>query len=457
MIPRRKSSFEPSESLVVGAGISGLWAALLLARAGRRVRVIDKSTTRSAAETAELFRGVPCDVASHRLSPSALDHPLFREIHQGAPFAYRPHHGVLLFGDRRMPFPPEPLGMVRAFGTVAGLSIGAGLIARTARRHALRALRRPLGARSGEADPGFEGFMIDRVGERAYHAFYRPYAEKVWGIPPAELSQSVARRRLRAALPRASSQSLADRAVDWIEGGLRGPEQSGGFVFPTGGAAAILDWLEARLGELGVSIERGRPFRPEDAQGTPTLFAGALSELVDTTLEHRGQYLVWLAFPLDRPDTGHTYHSSDPRHWFGRVSELSAASPGQRAPGETLLCVEIPEGRWGQCADFTHGSRLEALVEQLSTAGIVPRGIKAIDAQQRFIPEVYPLYRQGWRGEWRRAMQRVAELRSVIPIGPEALFLQGGLDRCAQLAEAGVSHVEARLSVETWIAQAECG
>ena len=105
-----------------------------------------------------------------------------------------------------MPFPPEPMGMVKAFGPVAGLSIGAGVIARTARRHAMRALRRPASARGNEADPGFEGFMIDRVGERAYQAFYRPYAEKVWGIPPAELSQSVARRRIRSALPRPQGQ-----------------------------------------------------------------------------------------------------------------------------------------------------------------------------------------------------------------------------------------------------------
>ena len=119
--------------------------------------------------------------------------------------------------------------------------------------------------------------------------------------------------------------------------------------------------------------------------------------------------------------------------------------------------MEIPEGRWGKCADFTQGSRLEALVEQLGSAGIVPRGFAPIEARQRFVPDVYPLYRQGWLGEWRRAMRRVAELRSVMPIGPEALFLQGGLDHCAQLAEAAVSHVEARLSVETWIAQAEGG
>jgi hypothetical protein len=297
--------------------------------------------------------------------------------------------------------------------------------------------------------------LHDRAhGRAAYRTFCRPYAEKIWGVPPEELSQSVAYRRVRSTRPRPLGKRFRDRAAAWIEGGLRDLDETG-FVFPTGGASSILRWLEAELAARSVPIERGRAFRREDVGTTPTLFAGELGDLVESRIEHRGLYLVWLAMPLARACAEQTYHSSDPRHWFGRVTELSAHAAPERRPEETLLCVEIPEGRWGTRADFTRGNQLAALLEQLSMAGIVPQGARAIEAHQRFVPRVYPLLRRGWMGEWRRIMREIAALRSVIPIGPEALFLPSCLDQHAQIAEAAVSHVEARLSIETWIAQAE--
>ncbi|MFO0757324.1 MAG: NAD(P)-binding protein [Byssovorax sp.] len=452
MLLQRKSTLESPEHLVVGAGISGLWAALLLARKGRRVRVIDDREARSA-EDGETFRGLPTDLVLHCVSPSTLEQPLFQEIHKGSPFSFCSHRGVLLFADRQMSYPPDPLAMMKALGPVAGLSLSAGLFARNARRQALGMLRGPAGKAPMEGDPGFEGAMIDRVGERAYQAFYRPYVEKVWGIPPEELSQSLVYRRVHGDRPRRADAHLADRAVDWVDAGLR-DHGSLGFLFPAGGASSILAWLEAKLAELRVPIDRGRAFGRADVGTTPVLYAGDLDALVESGLTHRGAYLVWLALPLDRDGRAQTYHSSDPRHWFGRVTELTHAAPEVR-PGEALFCVEIPEGRWGAHADFTRGERLSVLLEQLATAGIVPHGVFPIEAVQRFVPRVYPLYRRGWIDEWRRAMQKVIALRAVIPIGPEALFQKAGLDQATRLAEAAVHHVEARLSIETWIAQAE--
>ena len=51
-----------------------------------------------------------------------------------------------------------------------------------------------------------------RVGGPAYEAFYRPYAEKVWGIDPTELSQTVAKKRLSTTAPWRLVASAAGRA-----------------------------------------------------------------------------------------------------------------------------------------------------------------------------------------------------------------------------------------------------
>jgi len=447
----------PIEHLVVGAGISGLYAALLLARAGSRVRVIDRSRAQGGLAGAELFRGIPCDLGSHRLHPGALSHPLFREMHREQPFLTRPRRGVLVLGGRHLPYPPDALSLARSMGARASISMGLHVLARADRRRAFAGWERDRPAIAGsdgeEADIGFERFVTERVGERAYEAFYKPYAEKVWGISPADLSQAVAKKRVSSSDPARLVRGFAGRALAMLRG------QPGSsldeFVYPRGGTSSIPAFLERKLADLGVPIERGTPYRPEDAAGPSVLFAGDLRDLVPTPLDHRGIYLVYLALPRARLGAHETYYCPDPRFWFGRVSELQNYSPDLKRPGETILCVEIPEGRWGSRVDFASGSRLDDLLGQLEEAGIAPRGPAPIEVHQRFVPGVYPLYRRGFHALWRDAIRRVADLGSVLPFGRQALFLHCNLDHCAGVASDAVAHVQANAPFDAWIAQAE--
>lgn len=428
------------EILVVGAGISGLCAALLLARAGRRVRVIERAPRAGGLAGAEHFRGIPCDLGSHRLHPAALDQPLLREIHRAEPFLERPRRGVLIFNDCRLPYPVAAPSMLRALGLRASLSLAWGLVARAGQRRAFAAWDRDRAPRSPDGDVGFERFVRDRVGDPAYRAFYRPYAEKVWGLDPRDLSQTVAKKRVSTTRP-------------WALVRARDAERAS-FVYPARGASSIVEWLARELEALRVPIDLGRAFDPAAQRRGPALFAGDLADLVPTSLAHRGLYLVYLALPIARVSDEETYYSPDPRYWFGRVSELQNYSPALRNDGETILCVEIPEGRWGTGADFAHGERLAALRAQLEHAGIVPRGVAPIEVRQRFVPRVYPLYRRGWLAEWRRAMRAVAALGDVIPFGRQALFLHCNLDHCAAIAAEAVDHLASGAGADAWIDRA---
>jgi hypothetical protein len=206
---------------------------------------------------------------------------------------------------------------------------------------------------------------------------------------------------------------------------------------------------------LGVPIECGRTFDIQDAPGSQVLFAGDLRDVVETRLEHRGVYLVYLAFPVSAIGRHETYYSPDPRYWFGRVSELKHYSPELSNANETILCIEIPEGAWGRGLDFSNGDRLAAVLEQLCNVGLLQPGMVPIEHRQIFVPNVYPIYRRGFRAEWRKAMGRVAEMGSVIPFGRQALFLHCNLDHCAEIAASAVEHVLAGRSTHEWVAQAE--
>lgn len=455
--------------LVVGGGISGLYAALLLARRGQRVRVVEREARLGGLAGAELFRGLPCDLGSHRLHPAALAEPLFREIHRETPFLTRPRRGVLLVGDRRVPYPPSApslaLSIARTIGPRASLRMALEVLSRGARGRRDASARWESGraALSESDDIGFERFVRARVGDTAYEAFYKPYAEKVWGLDPSELSQIVAKKRVSSTSPLQIIRRFAGRASAIAARGTAGSAGSmSSFVYPRGGASSITAYLEARLLELGVPIERGSPHALRDARGEITLFAGDLSSLLPgDELQHRGLYLVYLALPTPRLAEQETYYCPDSSLWFGRVSELQNYSPELRRAGETILCVEIPEGAWGPGVNFTEGPRLNELLAQLARARIIPRDLRPIEVRQRFLPRVYPLYRRGFLSVYRRVMARVAELGSVIPFGRQALFLHINLDHCAAIAEAAVDFAldapseSGRLDVRPWLRRAE--
>lgn len=422
------------EHVVVGAGVAGLYAALLLARRGRRVRVVERAARPGGLAGCEWFRGLPCDLGSHRLHPSVLDKPLFRELHDAEPLLQRPRRGVLLLGGRRVPYPPAALSMLRALGMRASFALGLGLLARGRQRRALLGWERE--RTLPEADVGFERFVVERVGEAAYQAFYKPYVEKVWGVPPCELSQTMAKKRVSTAEP----WKLLRRAD--------------GFLYPRGGLVSIVGFLEQRLAELGVEVRCGEAWDPRGAGDATVLFSGDLAGLVETRLEHRGLHLVYLALPIQRAGEAETYYVPEPQAWFGRVSELQGYSPLLRCPGETVLCVEIPEGAWGREVDFTAEPRMTALLDQLVEAGVVPKGVRPTAARRRFVPQVYPVYRRGWQVEWTRTMERVARLGDVFPFGRQGLFLHSNLDHSTDIAAELLEHLEGGHGVEAWIERA---
>jgi hypothetical protein len=437
--------------IVTGAGVAGLTAALLLARRGLKTKVIEQSTSVGGLAGAETFRGLPCDIGSHRLHPSALSSPTLLEVHQAQPFAARERRGVLLIEDQKVSYPPSAVALLRALGPRIALSF-----TRSAVRRRISFGRwesdRPL--RAGDDDMGFERFVVDRVGYEAYRAFYAPYAEKVWGLDPAELSQTVAKRRVSTSNP---LRLFGDAAGALTAAVTRRPRESADtFLYPPQGISAIARYLHAQLVALGVPIELGTGLgRGGDLdlglEGPPVLFSGRLVDLVPTTLEHRGLYLVFIALPIERASRAETHYCPESRCWFGRVSELSNYSPDLKRPGETILSVEIPEGRWGREADFASGARFGELYEQLERTGIVPPRVMPIEVRQRYVPDVYPLYRRGWLDEWEASMKRVMALKRVFPFGRQGLFLHCNIDHSVDIATDLVAHVAQGGDAAGWI------
>ena len=443
-------------ALVTGAGIGGLAAALLLRRAGWEVALHEATDAAGGLLKPVQFRGLDCDLGSHRLHPEALQEPLLAELAGPARFQLRPRRGRIVLQGRHLPYPLTLPGLLAGLGLRQALAFCGGLVQQRTRRQA----RAECG--NGQAsdwyadkscceDVGFEAFVVQRVGRAAYDAFYRPYAEKVWGLDPAALSQTVARQRVSTARPLTQlAQALRRPSAQG-----RATNSARTFLYPEQGMAGLHATQLQKVRDAGVTVEFARPFRDlTDVDADTVLHSGHLRHLApqQAGLTHRGLYLVHLALPVARLHPVETWYTPETRYAFGRVSEVGNYSEAMANHGESALCLEIPEGRHGPGVDFL--ARLDELVEQLHQARILPPGVKPIDAMQSYVPDVYPLYRRGWRDGWQAALTAVAQAGRVLPIGRQGLYLHCNIDHAMAIARAAVGHVVAGGDGQGWLEQA---
>ena len=329
-------------ALVVGAGITGLSAAWLLCRAGFSVTVREAGPNPGGLLAPVSFRGLPCDRGSHRIHPAA--HPLLLELTESANWQTQPRRGKLVLGGQQMAYPLQMLDFLRGLGPKTAAHMAATFLVKPSARRGMKEWESDRA--DVQDDIGFEAFVTSRVGRRAYQQFYAPYVEKVWGIHPSEISQTVAKARVSTASP-----------VSTIKKALRpGPRQDAHFLYPSGGMAELVDFFITGLMTAGVDVEFDSPVTSDDIKdwSGPVLFSGHLSHLAPKHgLEHRGLFILHIALPKGAVGETDTFYLPEAKFKFGRVSQPARFSGDFSDPDVDVLCAEIPQGRHPADSDFT--------------------------------------------------------------------------------------------------------
>ena len=430
-------SFDSSRVLVVGAGITGLSAAWLLQRAGFAVEVRESGPEPGGLLEPVRFRGIPFDRGSHRIHPTA--HPLLQEITKGAGWKERPRRGRLVLGGQHMSYPLQVGDFLRGLGAKTAAHMGFNFLTRPGARAGFRTWEQDRSEVT--EDIGFQNFVTQRVGRRAYTQFYAPYVEKVWGLSPDAISQTVAKARISTASPLTTLRKALrpSKPVDSV------------FLYPAGGMAELIDYLLAGLAVADVPVHFDSPCTVaslSEWEG-PILFSGHLSDLAPGhDLTHRGLYLLHIALPKGSVGPTDTFYLPEAEYWFGRVSQPERFSEDLGNDDADVLCVEIPEGRWGPDEDFTR--RVDVIQQQLHTAGIIARNTSIEEIAQTFLPRVYPMYRRGWLTQWHNALSDVAKMNNILPIGRQGLFLHCNIDQCVHIADEAIQHLRQGGTGSTW-------
>jgi protoporphyrinogen oxidase len=417
---------ERYDAVVLGGGPAGLAAAWYAARAGRRVALIERADHVGGLAGSFEVAGVRVDHGSHRLH-ERTEPELLADLQGllGDELQHRPRDGRIRLCARWVAFPLQAGDLMTAvppaFAARAARDLAAG----------------PVRMRRGE--DSFASRARAGLGPTVAGAFYEPYARKLFGVDPAELSPELFRRRVGTR----SGGGILRRVLS------RNPPP--GFWYPAGGFGRIPEVLAEAAVAAGALLRTGVAavaIRPEPDGATVELSDGAIvttrrvlstlpaavtTRLYDPVhvsagvaaasdhLRYRSALLVYLV-------VGHRPYTTFDAHYFPeldvpltRLSEpanyrTSGADPVDR----TVLCAEMP----GSPDDPWWSLDADALGRMVSGA-LVAQGLPdpdPTDVVVRPVDHVYPVYRRGHE-EHQEVLERWADGRDeLVLFGRQPLF-----------------------------------
>ncbi len=424
LAPRR-----PEHVVVLGAGPAGLTAAWELVRAGVRVTIVEKRSSLGGLGGTSAFEGKAgtyrFDFGGHRFITANRDLMKLVDSLLGDDLLTATRRSVIRLGGRTYEYPLSLPNLLRN----APPSLLSGAVRDVVRMTVFRQAAPP-------PSDDFASWTESRFGSTLYRTFFAGYTQKLWGIPPSELSSDWADQRISLMDLREVARRLFPHS------GQQTRTYAHTYRYPRHGFGVIFERLAARFLKEGGSIRTGTSVtgfvRTADGQVTdvatdrgPIACDAVVSTLPlpdvvrmtggESSLRFRG--LRFLNLPMAMADVSPWtwQYLSDPDMLATRLQEPRRRSPEMAPPGMTSLMLEIPcdpgDSTW--CA--SDESLFDRARLDLSRLSIDPAkatgeifGARAANA--------YPLMVVGYGAERERAIAHLAGTRNLVQAGRQGAF-----------------------------------
>lgn len=443
---------------ILGAGPAGLGAAWQLRKQDKaRVTVLEQKKTVGGNAGSFVLAGLNVDYGSHRLHP-ATDPQIMRDLRHllKEDLLDRPRHGRIRLKGRWIHFPLKPQDLILRLPP----SFGAGV--------ALDAAKKVVSRGNGDRRETFTSVLERGLGATICRDFYFPYARKIWGLPPEELSAIQARRRVAAG----SMGKLVKKVLSVVPG-FKAPG-AGRFFYPKKGFGQISHAIADEARSLGADIRLGSSVRRielgekqritfESGERLETVEAdfvwstipltvlakavepSAPPEVVDASrrISYRAMVLIYLV--LNQPQwtefDAHYFPETEIR--LTRLSEPKNYSALREPENLTVLCGELPcevdDEIWKASDD-----ELAGLVRDSLEKCELPIRSEVVEVTTRRLPFAYPIYAEGYEKYFELQDRWANGLEGVLTFGRQGLFAHDNTHHALAMAYAAVDCLNGR-------------
>lgn len=424
---------------ILGAGPAGLGAAFeLTRRVTAKVGILEQDRRVGGNAGSFEFAGMRVDYGSHRLHP-ACDPEILRDIRAllGEDLLDRRRHGRILLQSRWIHFPLKPLDLAFRVPTAFSRGIAADVV------------RRAVPHRDGSTgSETFASVLEAGLGQTICREFYFPYAQKIWGLDPGQMSVAQAHRRV-------STNSLAKMmrkafSVLPVSGRPRGDR----FYYPRHGFGQICEAYCQAAQAAGAAVHLDAQVRSVEMTGKgihtiyyeqggsilslqarhvwSTIPVTALTQSLNPlpsqetlqaaeSIRYRAMILIYLVLEQERFSEYDAHYFPGAEIPLTRLSEPKNYNNGQGPAGQTVLCAELPcnpdDPEWTMSDE-----ELAHLVREALATADIPIRVPVPHITVRRLPYAYPIYRLGYEGHFDHVDRWLGEVDGLLTFGRQGLF-----------------------------------
>jgi protoporphyrinogen oxidase len=394
---------------IIGAGIAGLSTAYFLRSEFNDISIHEAAGVTGGLARSFKWHGFDCDLAPHRLYTN--DGALLAELLALVPCSQVRRRSRIYIQGRWIQDPVNAVEMMLKF-----LPFRSAKLLWTYLFH------------TKLPDSNFENLVLSKFGDGLNTMFFKPYSEKLFGIPASQISASWGHRKLRV-------------------GGLKDMVRRDSrlyfrhFYYPKrDGYGAICERLHrdvapfVRLNSRLTSItkidstgryrcefeERGHSRVDEFdclVSSLPISYVSSLMGL-ETSLRFRSAKLTYLLVNKPRVSDNHWFYFADGHYIINRVAEPKNFAVGPVPVDKTVLCCEVTEvDRWS----------LDRVVGELESAGLLNRA-DVIDSKVIDIRNAYPIYDLSHDTQMARVEEFFSTHPNIFHVGRHAQFAHKDVD-----------------------------
>ncbi len=428
-----KESSKPTA--ILGAGLTGLTAAYILQKHDVPVQVLEADRDLGGASRTVRYDGFRFDLGGHRFYTK--NQPVLDLVNEllGAEMITVERISRIYLDGKFVDYPLSFFSALAGLGAFRSLAVAGSYAAQKAR-----------GLVRKSPENTFEQWVVNRFGRRLYEIYFKPYSEKVWGIPCSELGADFAAQRIKGMSFRAALRSmllpsknapatLASRFIYPRLGFGRIPEQMAA-ALPAGAlrlnSPVVRVEHDGRRITAAICKSEGREMRFEAENFINTIpineFVHALSPaappaVLDAAdgLRYRAIVIAFLTLDREQVTPDHWIYFSSGDVFFGRMHEPKNWSAAMAPAGRTSLVVEVfcfeTDPVWAEPQEVLlkrvakRLAELKLIEEKQLSGGCVVR-----------LPKAYPLYVNDYRRRMDTILGYLRQFGNLQCAGRNGLF-----------------------------------
>ncbi len=442
--------------VVLGAGPAGLGAAYWLAKAGRKVIVIEKEPRVGGMGASLRVKDYIVDYGPHtfHLKKSPITQ-LFEQLSGPDVNKVLRKAKIWLYG-KTLSF---PLGISEALTRLNPL-----LSSRIILDYLFQQSFGRLKSNGKHILNSFEDWGIHEFGHTLYRLAFGDYSEKMWGMPGSQLSAKLAKQKLTGI----SLWKMILSTLGLID---KGQAEAMGLnketlydAYPVYGIGTFFDALADQVRRMGGIVELSAfPEKMDIANGRVTgieyivggerrkalcdalissiplpdlsalLPGDCFTEVQDSakSIKYRSLIVVNLVLDKENFSDAHWTYLLDPRLMSNRLSEQKHLSKNSCPAGQTVVTFDITCNHGDYLWNADDGFLIGLAIHDLSIMGLHPRTI--LDAFVLRADNVYPVYSLGFEHHMDTIMGHLEFVSNLFSIGRHGLLLNNDMHDSIEL------------------------